>query len=300
MTGGHHQEIPSAMKRVWTRIPGEAPLRCGTFNVQAPRTMRAPGYERSHEVRVALPLSYDTTDPPFPVLWVTDNRLEAVISALSYADMIIASVGGGLVEPQLATQRRIYDLYPTDDIYAPGEMGAYLKARDAQLFGDRIPRGGGASAFLDFLIDEVRPALEADYRMDAQDHGLFGFSSGSTFVCYSLFAGPGSFARYICGSPAFAGSADVIFDCEARYAARHDDLPVQLFCAAGEADISELSAWGAVSSMTRFCETLSFRAYPSLRLTVRIFPGETQHTMLHPVLTWGVRALSGERVLQPL
>jgi hypothetical protein len=43
-------------------------------------------------------------------------------------------------------------------------------------------------------------------------------------------------------------------------------------------------------------ETLSFRGYPSLRLTARIVPGETHATMLPQVISWGVRSLWGDAV----
>jgi predicted alpha/beta superfamily hydrolase len=128
--------------------------------------------------------------------------------------------------------------------------------------------------------------------MDPDDHGIIGESGGGTFIGYALFARPGGFARYICGSPALYNSHNAIFDLEARYAAEHDDLRAHVFFAAGEAEITQplINACGCMSSMAKMAETLSFRGYPSLRLTVKIFPGES-HGILPLLLRWGVPAV---------
>jgi hypothetical protein len=57
-----------------------------------------------------------------------------------------------------------------------------------------------------------------------------------------------------------------------------------------------IDAFGAVSSTAKMAETLSFRGYPSLRLTVKIIPGETHATMLPHLISSGVRSLWGDAV----
>jgi predicted alpha/beta superfamily hydrolase len=135
--------------------------------------------------------------------------------------------------------------------------------------------------------------------MDPDGHGLFGYSAGGAFVGYALFARPGAFAKYICGSPALYLSNGAIFKLEEQYAAEHDDLPADVFFGAGDAEITEplIAGYGCVSSMAKMAETLSFRGYPSLRLTVKIFPGEIHQTAMHSVLVWGVRSLWSDAIL---
>jgi hypothetical protein len=51
------------------------------------------------------------------------------------------------------------------------------------------------------------------------------------------------------------------------------------------------NTWGLVSSMVRMAEILKVRAYPSLRLTARIFPGESHGSVIPLVIAWGLRAV---------
>jgi predicted alpha/beta superfamily hydrolase len=254
--------------------------------------MRADGFEWEHEIRVALPPSYPHTDMNYPVLWVTDNSLELALSALPATgqELIIVSVGADASVPNAKWQaRRTYDFTPGEDWSLPRPRGDYVRADPMANFLSSRRTGGGAT-FLDFLIDEVRPALQAKYRMAVDDHGLIGMSGGGTFVAYALFARAGAFKRYICGSPALHGGNGKIFQLEQEYAASHDDLPAHVFLGAGEAEITEgfVAAYGCVSSMVMLAEMLSMRRYPSLQLTARIFPNESHGSMWMPLLRWGV------------
>jgi predicted alpha/beta superfamily hydrolase len=134
--------------------------------------------------------------------------------------------------------------------------------------------------------------------MDPDDHGLLGFSQGGAFVGFSLFARPGAFSKYICGSPGMYAGNFRIFELEQEYAAKHDDLPATVFFGAGEDELVEplISAFGCVSSMAKMVETLVTRGYPSLRLTAKVFSGESHGTMLGPLVNWGVRAVWGDEI----
>jgi uncharacterized protein len=152
---------------------------------------------------------------------------------------------------------------------------------------------GGAPGFLAFLVDTVRPALARDFRM-ANDHTLFGHSGGGLFCSYALLARPAAFDKYICGSPSLYEGDSELFWIEERYAATRKDMLANVFFGAGEGEILEggsISAWGIVSSMTRMAEILKMRNYPSLRLQVRIFPGEEHVSMVRMNLNWGLRTL---------
>jgi predicted alpha/beta superfamily hydrolase len=265
------------------------------------RTMRADGLEWEHEIRVALPSSYEESERSYPVLWLTDNDLEGALAVLGDAQLILVAVGaaGSVSEPELNV-RRAYDFYPTDDFVAFDGPGSELLREELERrypSGMR-PRGGGAGRFLDFLVDDVRPALAADYRLDAEEHGLVGGSAGGAFVAYALFARPGAFSTYICGSPTLNACDFAVFELERRYAESHDDLPARVFFGAGEAELTEpiISEFGCVSSMARMVETLALRHYPSLQLSAKFFAGETHETAHSHVLRWGVQSTWGDRV----
>jgi len=276
--------------------PAESLLRTPAFTVEPPRTMRADGYEWEHEVRVALPVSYSETMGTYPVLWVTDALLEMTLGVLGIfpagVELIVVSVGADAVPVREFARRRTYDFLPNEQFYPDGPAGEALREQTQGVFPDNLV-GGGATRFLDFLVDDVRPVLAAEYRMDPNDHGLFGYSAGGAFVGFALFARPGAYAKYICGSPALSCAGEAVFEAEEQYAAEHDDFPVEVFFSAGDAEMTEplIPGFGCVSSMARLVERLTMRGYPSLRMTAKIFPGERHATAMHPALSWGVRTL---------
>jgi predicted alpha/beta superfamily hydrolase len=284
-------------ERLMSLTRTEWPLRTLFFTVEPPRLMRADGFEWEHEIRVALPASYGFTDRVYPVLWITDNELECALAVLRDVELILVSIGAGRVSVRETSARRAFEFRPAEDPYFDGPGGEYLRRELPGRFPE-FERSGGAGQFLDFLISDVRRVLAAEYRMDPRDHGLFGFSFGGAFVAYALFALPGAFSRYISGSPTLNTGDYAIFDAEERYAAEHDDLPADVFFGAGGAEMTEpvIAAWGCVSSMVRMVETLSLRGYPSLRLTAKLFPGESHRTVLPHVLSWGVRSVWGNQV----
>jgi predicted alpha/beta superfamily hydrolase len=274
-------------------------LRSTFFTLEEPRTMQAPGWDWAHEIRVALPLSYAQGDRAYPTLWVMDNQLEEALAILGMRDLILVTIGSG-ANLQEFSDRRTHDYTPGPSMAFDGpgsdRMIDILRGFAPHL---ALPEAtGGARGHIDFLVDVVRPALAAEYRMDHDDHGLVGFSQGGTFVGHALFARPGAFAKYILGSGALWQAHGAIFKLEEEYAASHDDLPAQIFIGSGDAEITEpfIQEMGLVSSTVRLAETLSFRRYPSLQLTVKIFPGESHMTVFPHILSWGVRSLWGETV----
>jgi predicted alpha/beta superfamily hydrolase len=278
-------------------IPSEAMLRTGYFTVEPARTMQADGYPWPHEIRIALPSTYpEATTRTYPVLWVTDNQLEAALPALGNAQLIVVSVGANTEAGWAFSPRRAYDFYAVDDISPGGIFGAFLASKRE---GHPPYRGGGAARFLEFLIDDIRPALAAEYRMDPDEHGLEGFSAGGWFVMYGLLTRPGGFSKYLAGAPALSFCNKLIFEMEMRYAAEHDDLPGHLFMGAGDGEMTVDPALACLSSMAAMAEVLSFRNYPSLRLTVKIMPGESHQTARPGLIGAGARSLWDMKIAPP-
>ena len=76
------------------------------------------------------------------------------------------------------------------------------RARDYTVAAPTAPPGtGGADAFLAFIEDELKPALEQHFLVDRDRYALFGHSYGGMFVLHALFTRPGSFRRMIAASP---------------------------------------------------------------------------------------------------
>ncbi|MBP7336730.1 alpha/beta hydrolase-fold protein [Niveispirillum sp.] len=273
--------------------------RC-TLSIEPAITMRSAAFDWDHEVQVALPASYHARpDRRYPVLWVTDGPfllhltvglLNTLVVGGLAPEMIVVGVGcnsdAGMAE---FGRRRAIDFTPPGrNILFDGPGGDYFRALGVPEDGQQQK----ADHFLDFLVDMVRPALERTYRMNG-DHGLLGHSGGGMFASYALFARPGTFGRYIIGSPSSNAVDRSAFRLEADYAAANRDLKANVFFGMGEREIGKLSlaAWGIVSAPVLMAETLLLRQYPSLRLTTRIFPGKDHSSVIADVIGEGIRAV---------
>ncbi len=252
----------------------------GTVHV---RTERAKGWDWDHEVRIYLPPSYDQTDRKYPTLWVTDNSLELMQAALTgdsigfTPEIIVVAVGPpGDINPLEFQRRRTYDFIPAKE-----ELGPLLGA---------APGIGGAAGFLDFFVNQLRPMLAKEYRLDLDDQAYAGHSGGGQFGLYVLLNKPESFHKYIISSPA---AYQTWLDMEARYHEKNKDLKAKVFLSAGEAEFAH-PLWSASqvgSTVATMAERLTTRGYPSLELTVRIFAGEDHITVMPVAYTRGIRAL---------
>jgi len=244
------------------------------------RLMRAEGWEFEHEVRVFLPPRYKTTDKRYPTLWVTDNALEiaiaaSVASATGYApEVILVSIGAPMGIPHTEwNRRREYDF-------------------DREVADPNEPKG--ADRLLDFLVNTVRPALAAEYRMDPDEHALAGHSGGGMFCLHVLFTRPESFSKYLIGSPATGPWLEM----EQAYHENHDDLAARVFLAAGEAEMTDfLMAFAqVVSTVAEVAERLTLREYPSLEIEARIIPGAGHGEVMPILYARGIRSLWKERI----
>lgn len=255
--------------------------------VDSVRLVRADGWEWDHEVRVYLPPSYHLTDREYPALWITDNNLELIQGALIgdalgfSPELIVVAVGAPAdTNPAEFQRRRSYDFIPEKSL-----MGAMFAPIPEESLG-------GAPGFLDFLVNQLRPMLAGEYRMDLDDQGYAGHSGGGQFGLYVLLNKPASFNKYIISSPA---AYQPWLDMEERWHEKNKDLKARVFLSAGEGEAAH-PVWSAaqiVSTVATMAERLTVRRYPSLDLTVRIFPGEDHLTVMPIAYTRGIRVLWG-------
>lgn len=268
-----------------------------TYQVLPTRRMQGTDVPWPHDVHIALPPTYEHGDRGYPVLWVTDASLSFSLTVglmnwlhtvQEIAELIV--IGVGAPDESDAAEfgaRRTHDFYPRPRWVNAGPGGAHMEAVSSEQ-----STGGGAAAFLAFLVDELRPRLATEFRFD-DDHGLVGFSGGGHFVGFALLSRPAAFGRYLASSPALSGCEDLLFTLEADYATTHDDLAAKVFLGAGEAELTDpyVAAADIVGSMTRMSQLLRLRDYPSLELTSRLYPRQTHGSALSYALNEGLRTL---------
>ncbi|MFS0838912.1 alpha/beta hydrolase [Paenibacillus sp. 1P03SA] len=95
--------------------------------------------------------------------------------------------------------------YPTDEPFHPQRYYDYTPEKTAKYTrkpdGTVLPEQGGAAAFLDFIQEELKPAIEREYPIDRLNQTIMGHSLGGLFVLHALFTRPDYFRTYIAGSP---------------------------------------------------------------------------------------------------
>jgi predicted alpha/beta superfamily hydrolase len=285
---------PAAANPQLATIPGAR----ANMDLLAPQPFQSSRFDYAHELTIALPASY-AAEPnrKYPVLWVLDGPLmtRAVVGILDTLvignhapEMIVIGVGSPAKEGLAGVGRRIVEYSPPGEGYAPAGLAGAAWAKVAPIpdFPHR------ADDFLALLIDEARPQLARRYRFSGE-HALYGHSAGGMVAAYSLFRRPGAFHKMILGSPYLAGVEGAVGKAEAAYAAKHRDLPVQLFIGAGGAETDEwfLAASNIVSSTASFAETLHLRGYAGAKVTTRIYSGEDHYTVVPRVIGEGIRHL---------
>jgi uncharacterized protein len=149
-------------------------------NTEVHRLTAASG--RSYLLHVQLPESYATGDSlSYPVLYLTDAEAElmgmytGIVSALRVARRVPELIMVGIADGDMADHFRLRRLDYTPSVRPPAD-----------------PASGGAGAFLEFLREEAIPFIEARYRTDPADRGIWGHSFGGLFAAYALLNSPGT------------------------------------------------------------------------------------------------------------
>ncbi|MFT4254186.1 MAG: alpha/beta hydrolase-fold protein [Caulobacter sp.] len=139
--------------------------------------------------------------------------------------------------------------------------------------------GGGGGAFEAFLLEDLRPFIEAKYPADPAGSVLFGHSLGGVFAA-NVFAGhPDAFAGYIIGSVVVPRDPGLVDRVSKATAGAHGR---KVFLAVGGAeDATEAETRGMREGFTALAA--AFRASPGMTLEARTYPGEN-HISYYPNL----------------
>jgi predicted alpha/beta superfamily hydrolase len=149
---------------------------------------------------------------------------------------------------------------------------------------------GGAPKFLEFIVKELFPFVESQYRVSASGRGLGGYSYGGLFSLYVLFKQPDLFSLYVAGSPSIDFGDGILFEYETEYASSHKDLSAQLFMSAGGDE-----SIGMISNMKKMAGVLESGKYPGLKIQTHVFPGESHTSGCAVSIMRAIKALYKDR-----
>lgn len=251
-----------------------------SFPVQRILTSKING--QAYVIRIHLPFSYAYNDDHlYPVIYVMDGNLfgdmVAGIARLmafsrTFPEVIIASVGyplelygEGFIH---FVKRRGSEFTPVADAEFEEEHKKWLGIDDIQ--------SGNAPLLSRFLLEELVPVIESEYRTRSNQRVLLGHSASGLFTLFMLFHQAKEFLGYVVGSPPLSYAKDLMFRVEADYAARHTALQARLFTGIGSQEEllePKLDAMVSVSASNQFAARLSSRNYAGFHFEYQVFSG---------------------------
>jgi len=288
------------------------------------RDMESKAVGETFRIFVAKPAALEP-DKKYPVIYVLDgNGLFASVMemqrVMALGDEIppafVVGIGYAVAGGFAATMaQRFRDYTPTRG----GELESITKAKSDPT--DSVQPGGGP-AFLKFLREELKPAVEAAYPVDPDDTTIAGASLGGLFPSWVLLTQPGTFRRYVICSPSIWWHGEDVWQWEAQCAAERKDLNATVFVTAGgletvelmkpilqamaqadgpmKAQMENLTAayekhgWPRMAEITpAFVDKLKSRNYPGLKIHCHNLPDETHMSVIPGAMSRGLRYVFG-------
>jgi predicted alpha/beta superfamily hydrolase len=149
--------------------------------------------------------------------------------------------------------------------------------------------GGGGATFEAFLLQDLKPFIEARYPADPASSVLFGHSLGGLFTANVFAENPDAFAGYIIGSTPLARDPGLAARVAKATAKAHGQ---RVFLAVGGAEeatiVEKLSMQDGFAALAA-----AFKTEPSVALRAKSYPGEN-HLSYYPNLV-----LDGFRFVLP-
>jgi hypothetical protein len=247
------------------------------------RTLRSELMNQELNIYIKLPVNYyANSDKIYPVWYWTDaNRSFPLVANIAsilefpkagYPDLVIVGIGYPIRDMADWAALRTRDLTPTND---PGTDSTWAKIL-AESSGRKYEvKSGGALLFLNFIVKELIPFVESNYRVSSSDRGLGGYSDGGLFTLFALFTHPEAFDRYFAGSPSLDYDNGILFNYENEFALTHKNLKATIFLSAGS-----LENDGTIENMKKMSEVLQSRNYQGLTLNSYVFPGESHRSCI--------------------
>ncbi|MEF3311479.1 alpha/beta hydrolase-fold protein [Paenibacillus sp. GYB004] len=158
--------------------------------------------------------------------------------------------------------------------------------------GGEWPKQGGASGFMTFIEDELKPAIAAMHPVDPARQSIFGHSLGGLFVLHAFLTHPGAFQTYIAGSPSIHWNESALLEKERTLPARlsGDGGRIGLLIAMGEQERTHKS--NAYDKAEAMAARLSAPNHSRLDVSFKSFAEEGHISVLPVLISHAVRFLS--------
>jgi predicted alpha/beta superfamily hydrolase len=166
-----------------------------TGTLRLHKALESGSVERSRDVIVYLPPDYNETHQRYPVLYLHDGQnLFDPATAFAGQDWGLDELAEELIQSGQIQPIVIVGVYNAGE----KRMAEYTHVRD------RRGRGGRARKYAQFLIQDLKPFIDSEYRTltDCANTGLGGSSLGGLVTLYLGLHHPDTFGKLIVMSPA--------------------------------------------------------------------------------------------------
>lgn len=274
-------------------------------------SVTAAGNNVTYDVWTWLPPGYEHSDQPFPLLFLLDADIfmgaavdtVALVSSLGEARPAIV-VGVTTAPPASHMIQRSVDYSaetPTPAMRATPEgapFSFWQMYEDAfAAAGMQFEEGfGGTDAFYRFLCDQMLPELKARHRIDADEIGVAGHSSGGDFAVDTLLRKQTPFSKFIVGSFGTDVLDATLAERERAFAETRAERKLRVFCGYGGAEQADPFLREYIERGVALMERLQSNDPDELSITVRDFDHETHGSVFPHIFSSGYRELWGTGV----
>lgn len=168
-------------------------LRYSTFEIDAPQI------NCKRKIWLYLPVNYDKSDKKYPVIYMHDGQ--------NLFDAKASFAGEWAIDETL-------DLLKADVIVVGIENGGGKRLEELTPYANAKYGGGKGDQYLDFLVNNLKPFIDKNYRTkrDVRNTAIFGSSLGGLISFYAALKYPEVFGKVGCFSPSFWFNRQEIFD----------------------------------------------------------------------------------------
>jgi predicted alpha/beta superfamily hydrolase len=165
--------------------------------------------------------------------------------------------------------------------------------------GRPVPPGmsqvGGAPEFLNFINEDLKPFVASRYPVNPQDQTLVGHSLSGLFTIYALLNSPGSFQRYVAGSPSLFWNDHAAVKQAATFRERFGSASARVFICVGELETKDRMGEDMVGDAKAMAAMLETQKHAGLQISFRVFPDENHISVIPSVLMRGLREVGALR-----
>jgi len=273
-------------------------------------TVVPDGYDQKYLISITRPVS--PSDRPHGIILTDGNSVVGTAAQLTYylelgqliPPAVTVTVGYPLDNPTPAIVARNRDLTPTAWPEWDTSYGKVLHLP--------CPPSGDCDRFRRFIIDELKPAVEAEFGVDPDEWTLGGHSLGGLFAVHSLLTAPSAFKRYFAVGSSFWWHKPLMSDLAEQFAKTAERRDVSVYIAAGELEGPDHTK----KDWARFMDQPEWRDYirvmggypelirdshemaavlaecPGYRTKAETLPNETHGSAVFAALSQGLRWLN--------